>query len=209
MILTKKIEVVVSGNGGKYYQQKGYKLPYSKDSRGRIGIKKGSKITIDIIDINPNSNIKIQYKCDSCGSIKESNAASIFSRKNSQYLKDKRIFCVKCAASKNNSNYKHGNSKYSEYIYSAKIRGIDFNLTVGEFENITNKPCHYCDGYSIDRNPRSKGNGIDRKDSHVGYIIENCVPSCATCNFIKNKMPYDDFITYIKQLYHTIKNYEI
>lgn len=85
----------------------------------------------------------------------------------------------------------------------------DSVLKIKEFEEITSKSCHYCNGFSLERNPKSRGNGIDRKDSEVGYEINNCVPCCATCNFVKNNMGYQDFIKYIKQVYTTIKNYEV
>lgn len=37
-------------------------------------------------------------------------------------------------------------------------------------------------------------NGIDRKDSKVGYHLENCVPCCPTCNYMKSDMHHDDFL---------------
>ena len=110
---------------------------------------------------------------------------------------------------KNSGAYKHGNNRYPEYISNARKRNIKFNLTITEFESITEKECHYCGGFSIDRNPKSRGNGIDRKNSDIGYILINCVPCCATCNFVKNSMPYDEFIKYIKSLYFTTKDYKI
>lgn len=70
-------------------------------------------------------------------------------------------------------------------------------------------PSHYCGGYSSDWNIKSRGNGIDRKDSNVGYVYENCVPCCSKCNFVKNKIPYKDFLHYIRRLYETTKDYQI
>lgn len=42
--------------------------------------------------------------------------------------------------------------------------------------------------------------GIDRVDNSVGYTIENCVPCCTSCNFMKGKMTKDDFIEKVSQI---------
>jgi len=100
MIVDKKVLVSVSGRNKNYYENKGYKLPYEKDKRGRIGIKKGSKIFIDINDLREYSQVKIKYKCDSCGEINSVHAQTILGRTNSQYKKTSETFCSKCANKK-------------------------------------------------------------------------------------------------------------
>ncbi len=208
MIITKKVLVTVSGKPKRYYEEKGYKLPYIKDSRGRVGIKKGTKIRVNVEDLPPSSNVKILYKCDDCGIEKEAIAHTIFSRANSQFNKDGKTFCSDCAnhrmSGENNSQYKHGSIRYPQYRQNALRRNLEFQLTPGEFKVITEQKCYYCGGYSQDRDPRFSGNGIDRKDSSLGYLIDNCVPCCVTCNFIKNNMHFNDFLEYIRRLYeHT------
>ena len=37
--------------------------------------------------------------------------------------------------------------------------------------------------------------GIDRIDSSKAYTSSNCVSCCKSCNFMKNTMRYDDFIS--------------
>jgi hypothetical protein len=213
MIITEKVLVTVSGKPKNHYEKKGYKLPYTKDNRGRIGIKKGTKIWVDVKDLPPSSNVKILYKCDNCGAEKEVIAHTIFSRKNSQFNKNGKTLCSDCAnhrmSGENNSQYKHGSIRFPQYRQNALRRNLDFQLTADEFKVITEKKCHYCGGYSQDRDPRFFGNGIDRKDSNIGYLINNCVPCCGTCNFIKNNMHFDDFIKYIKRLYEHTKGYKI
>lgn len=213
MIITKDVLVTVSGKSKTYYEQKGYTLPYTKDSRGRLGIKRGTKLSVSVYDLPKMSNVKIKYKCDDCDVIKVVSACTLFGRSNSQYNKTGETLCSLCANKRmsgvNSGAYKHGNIRYPEYIYNARRRGLDFKLTVKEFETLTNKTCHYCAGNSKDRFTNSRGNGIDRKDSNVGYIIFNCVSCCSTCNFIKNKMGYKDFILYIRQINKVTQNYEI
>lgn len=213
MILTERVMATVSGANKDYFERKGYILPYKKDARGRIGIAKGTNLEVSVYDLQPFSNIKIKYKCDDCENVFEVHANTIFGRRNSQYKKTGETVCSRCAnkrmSGKNNSQYKHGNNRYPEYRCNAKKRGIAFNLSIHEFESLTTKECHYCGGNSKDRDTRIRSNGIDRKDSNLGYQYENCVPCCATCNFIKNTMGYSDFINYIKQVYKKVSSYEV
>lgn len=208
MIITTKISALVSGRNKSHYEQLGYKLPYTKDSRGRIGIKKGTRVEVLFEHLHKFSQEKITYKCDVCGSIHEVSAQTIIGRKNSQYNKTGETLCQTCAnkkmSGKNSGAYKHGSKRFSEYKNNARRRKIEFNITPDEFEFIVNQPCYYCGGYSKDRNPNSRGNGIDRKYSNIGYIYNNCVPCCATCNFIKNNMAYDDFIKHISNIYNNL-----
>ena len=213
MILDKKIKVTVSGKYKTYYENKGYKLPYAKDKRGRIGIKKGSSIFIDIDDLPKYSQVPLTYKCDDCGVIKSVPAQSILGRDNSQYNKTGETLCSNCAnkrmVGEKNSQYKHGNNRFCEYRSNARRRQLEFNLSIEEFEELVSKECHYCGGFSVDRFEKSRGQGIDRKNSEIGYVSSNCVPCCSTCNFVKNSMRYDDFIKYIRKLYKRTKSYEI
>ena len=213
MISTQRVLVTVSGRYKSYYEERGYKLPYTKDNRGRIRIKKGTKIWIDVKDLPPSSNVKILYKCDDCGIEKEVISHTIFNRKNSQFKKDGKTLCSDCAnhrmSGEKNSQYKHGLITYPGYRNNAQRRNLDFQLTPEEFKELVGQPCHYCGGYSIETNPKSRGNGIDRKDSNIGYLVDNCVPCCATCNFIKNDMHFNDFLRYIERLYEHTKDYNI
>lgn len=204
MILSKTVMATVSGRNKPHFEAKGYKLPYIKDSRGRVGVPKGSKLEVSVFDLPPSSNVKIEYECDDCGMVNRVGAHTLFYRENSQYQKTGETLCGKCAnkrmSGESNSQYKHGNNRYCEYRYNANKRGIDFNISLDEFEKITQMECHYCGGFSSEWDERSRGNGIDRKDSALGYFNENCVPCCSKCNFVKNSMPYRDFINYIKRI---------
>lgn len=68
--------------------------------------------------------------------------------------------------------------KFIRYRESANKRGIKFNLSIKDFISFWRKPCHYC-------NRAIETIGIDRIDSDKGYIVDNCVPCCSTCNWIK------------------------
>lgn len=104
------------------------------------------------------------------------------------------------------------NSLFAQYKKSARERNIEFNLNLEEFKSLIDKNCHYCGDISTlkvygDARLESKGangnfiyTGIDRKDSNLGYELYNCLTCCKTCNFAKNDMSYDEFMTYLGRL---------
>jgi hypothetical protein len=70
------------------------------------------------------------------------------------------------------------------YKYSAKKRGLEFNLTDEECKNFFLSECKGCG----EKDPDGKLCGIDRINNEVGYIYDNCRSFCVTCNFIKKTM---------------------
>jgi hypothetical protein len=81
------------------------------------------------------------------------------------------------------------------YLARCKKKEIGFSLSYDEFESLIQKPCVYCGEIS------SRG-GVDRVDSSVGYIVENCVPCCEICNTMKMDMALSDFLIKIEKIYH-------
>lgn len=214
MIITKTVDVGLSPKNCKYYEAKGYHIPRKKDSRGRVNYTKGTKIEVRVPDLMPTSKVPVLVKCEICNLERSILYDTVAGRENSQYLVTGQTLCVRCSNKKLFSGskspvFKHGNNRYAEYRWNAKKRGIEFHLDIHQFESLVKQECHYCGGFSIDSNPRSRGNGIDRMDSSKHYEMLNCVPCCSTCNFVKNSMPYNDFISYIKRLYEKVKDYEI
>ncbi len=104
------------------------------------------------------------------------------------------------------------NQLYGQYRKGAGERELSFDLTIEEFSVLVDKDCHYCGAskslkvFSENRMTLQNVNGnftytgIDRKDSNLGYIAENCVTCCKACNFAKNDTPYDEFIAYLDRL---------
>lgn len=80
-------------------------------------------------------------------------------------------------------------SKYSQYKSRAKYKGIEFKLSVEDFNFITSMDCFYC---KTDEDVI----GIDRVDNSKGYIIGNIAPCCWTCNRAKSNMSRLDFFNY-------------
>lgn len=113
-------------------------------------------------------------------------------------------YCRECTNSKRRESYRkpeinkivrQRNLKYSQtlkarfykYKFDAKKRKLVFELTLDEFSNITNKECYYCDSFSTNKN----FTGVDRVNSKNGYIINNCVPCCDVCNYMKSDLEFE------------------
>lgn len=78
-------------------------------------------------------------------------------------------------------------ARYSKYKSSAKVRGLDFDLSFKEFESFWQKDCSYC-GSAI------ATIGLDRVDSSVGYKIDNLVSCCTTCNKMKLDLEEEEWL---------------
>lgn len=94
------------------------------------------------------------------------------------------------------------------YKWNAKVREIGFHLTREQFQHIIGLPCDYC-GSPPTAIKRGKDiwspliyNGIDRVDNSLGYTSENSVPCCKMCNAAKKAMPVQEFLDWIKRIYH-------
>jgi hypothetical protein len=60
----------------------------------------------------------------------------------------------------------------------------DWSITFEEYENLLNRACFYC-GSSI---LNQKGVGLDRIDNKKGYLLNNVLPCCGDCNYIRQDL---------------------
>lgn len=93
----------------------------------------------------------------------------------------------------------------SRYQYSLQLSARRKKSWAISFENylqLIKKPCHYCFG------PLSQfGVGLDRKDSSLGYELDNVVPCCGDCNMIKGRaLSYDEMVIAMKAINFYRKN---
>lgn len=92
---------------------------------------------------------------------------------------------------KNRSNPKY---LYSRYKSKAKSRGKLFTLSLDEFEKIIQEPCHYC------HYKQEIPVGIDRKNNAIGYVLNNCLPCCWPCNWLKGARKYELFKSHLSKV---------
>lgn len=102
------------------------------------------------------------------------------------------------------------NALYSEYKRSAMERNYAWELSMEQFEKLTKGNCYYCDRppHKEKRgcNGNYKYNGIDRVNNELGYITNNVVSCCKTCNRAKDVMSEKEFIEWIKLVFNHNKN---
>ena len=88
--------------------------------------------------------------------------------------------------------------KYKDYKYHSKQRGIDFNITQEEFQTFWKQDCSYC-GDKIETI------GLDRINSRLGYTIDNLVPCCTSCNYMKLSDDVDVWFSKMKKIIFNIE----
>lgn len=78
---------------------------------------------------------------------------------------------------------------YQQLRTNSKIRGIDFNIGKDEFVewfSIQPNKCYYCKQEFNGRRGNDFGAlTFDRKDTKLGYSLDNLVLACRKCNTIK------------------------
>lgn len=97
------------------------------------------------------------------------------------------------------------NALYGKYKRRAKQRNLSFFLTFDKFKELTKENCYYCgiEPKQVHKQATCRYifNGIDRKNSNIGYTEENSVPCCGTCNRGKMAIPKKDFLIWVKKVY--------
>ena len=105
------------------------------------------------------------------------------------------------------------NNLYRYYKTNSKKRGHEFLLSKEEFENLIFQNCFYCGeppkpmtesqmkGHGNTKQPPLYYNGIDRLNNNLDYTVDNCVPCCSKCNYMKHTENIEDFIQRIKTIY--------
>lgn len=85
------------------------------------------------------------------------------------------------------------------------------DLELEDFISLSIKPCFYCgmksSNTSTDKYSKENKlyfNGLDRKDSKIGYVLKNVVPCCCACNRAKNTMTINEYKKFIKRVYKNI-----
>lgn len=97
------------------------------------------------------------------------------------------------------------NTVFAYYKKGATKRQLGFQLSKEEFEALTKQNCHYCDTaprlMTKDSGHVTRYmNGVDRLNSDLDYTIENCVPCCKTCNYMKLDSSVEDFLKQVQKI---------
>lgn len=95
-----------------------------------------------------------------------------------------------------------------QYKQNAKKKGRIYNLSFDEASKILLENCHYCGKKPSRKIKNTRGSilvsGIDRLDSNSGYVLNNVVSCCKTCNTLKKNLDYNEFLIWILAIYENL-----
>lgn len=95
MLLTEEVEVGLSSNNLKHFEELGYKIPRRNNNKGKLIFIKGAKIHVKVEHLLDNSKVNVDIKCDGCGeTLKGIPWGNYMHRKH----KDDTYYCKKCAS---------------------------------------------------------------------------------------------------------------
>lgn len=155
-LISTEVEVGLNNKTIKYYEDLGYEVPIYKNKWGKSAVKRGTKITVKVEDLQTNSKTKVKVKCDCCGKEYE---IKYYHYNNQNH--DGKIYCNECVNTVLHSGENHPNwnpnltqeeraiqRKYPEYT--------DFIKRVLKRDNYTCRCCekhdetlqaHHLNGY--------------------------------------------------------------
>ena len=110
-----------------------------------------------------------------------------------------------CGKNKFESGIADRNSIYGKYRGKALKKGLEYALTMEQFEFLTSSNCYYCGIMPLQKSGGKYNgiylyNGIDRVDNSIGYIFKNCVACCKHCNFSKRDRSQQEFHEWIDRV---------
>jgi predicted nucleic acid-binding Zn ribbon protein len=91
-----------------------------------------------------------------------------------------------CSSECRNSEINKQRSLFAQFLSNSNRRGIAVTLTQKDYLSLKGESCYYCG--------ETNKIGRDRKDSRGIYSLENTVPSCIWCNWMKGLMTPEIFI---------------
>ena len=93
MLLTKEVEIGLSGRHIKWYKNKGYIIPREKDNQGRLSVPQNTKILVKVEDLLDSYKVQVDIGCDECGEYLKTIALNDYRK----YIKDdEQHYCINC-----------------------------------------------------------------------------------------------------------------
>lgn len=156
-LISKQVEIGISGCNYKHYEALGYKIPRRK-SRNQMKIISGEKILVDVKDLYPKCGVTVEVQCDCC----QKKYPMIYQNYTKQNHNGK-IYCAHCApsifVSGENSHwynselsdeFRNDNRKYIDYYnFIKRVLARDNYTCLCCGKNISGKmQVHHLDGYN-------------------------------------------------------------
>jgi hypothetical protein len=167
LILPQEVEVGLSSVNISWYEGKGYSIPRVYKN-GKFSVSHGTKITVNVLDLQLGSHIIVKAKCDCCN--------EIFNVKYKAYninrKKSNRTYCKGCSLKDIQKENKHevtGIYKWSDRKYALEQLNafIKKNGTLKGF-TVNNK-----EGSRINASLKNNGYNIEELCAELGYNYLN------------------------------------
>jgi len=103
MLLTQEVEIVLQASNVKHFESLGYEIPRIKTKWRKLSIPRGTKITVNVKDLQEGSKTEIQCLCDYC---LDEGKETIMTKTYNSYIKQNKKSvihkdcCVKCISKK-------------------------------------------------------------------------------------------------------------
>ena len=108
-LITKEVEVVLSGKNIKYYEGLGYEIPRVKTSNRGMCIKRGTKIKVKVENLLKLATQRVEVECDCCAK-RHFVGYATYSKCN----RDGKYYCRNCAI-------QLFNTKENNYLYNPNL----------------------------------------------------------------------------------------
>mmetsp|Transcript_34425 Transcript_34425/g.79679 ORF Transcript_34425/g.79679 Transcript_34425/m.79679 type:complete len:145 (+) Transcript_34425:1273-1707(+) len=86
--------------------------------------------------------------------------------------------------------------RWSQFKKQARQRHVEVRIAQHDHADLVVRSCVYCGT----RPSPARRIGVDRIDSARPYELDNCVPSCAPCNYMKNALPLQTFLRQARRI---------
>lgn len=96
---------------------------------------------------------------------------------------------------------------YSRLVKSAKKRNLELDISYEDFIEFTKQSeCYYCgdDVEWVKHGKKATKYNLDRLYNNKGYLKDNCVVCCTSCNFFKLHIDENKFLLKIDKIYNRI-----
>jgi|CXWL01.1.fsa_nt_gi hypothetical protein len=172
------------------------------------GTKFGNLTILGLIDERRNE--KVVYKCQCiCGTITNVVVDNLRSGNTKSCGCGRSQFDGKLPVGQAHTNY-----ILRVYKYGAKVRNLDWELTMEFAVNLMLQPCSYCGqlpqlaklGKGRKHNGLIPYNGLDRVDNTQGYYSNNVVACCNSCNIAKRDRNLSEFMNWVRQTYEHLNS---
>lgn len=162
LILPQVCEITICPTNRKYYEDLGYFIP-TETVNGKERVKKGTKITVHILDLMKGSHTMVKVQCDECGKIYEMPYKDYL--KKYCVLKIGKLFCFDCI-----------NPAMSKYCIATQKIWADKSYVLKRLDNFIKKngtlkgwTVNNQEGASIAARIREHGYDLEELCTELGY----------------------------------------